>query len=87
MHIEIDDVAGVSRQGGSGTGGGVVASRHQAIRISGRRHLSRRAGSGLDCTGCSQPLTGATVVVGGRVYCTWDCAVSVAGTVPGLYFG
>ena len=27
------------------------------------------------------------VIVAGSVYCTWDCATSVAGTVPGLYFG
>ena len=38
----------------------------------------------MDCVACSRPVA---VIAQGRVFCTWDCAVSTAGAVPGLYFG
>ncbi|HZQ48721.1 MAG TPA: hypothetical protein VFB69_00235 [Candidatus Dormibacteraeota bacterium] len=76
----------MSRRVGSGTGGGTATGRHQAIRLSGRSHLHPRA-SELECSACRRPVTGVAVIVAGSVYCTWDCATSVAGTVPGLYFG
>jgi hypothetical protein len=41
----------------------------------------------IDCVSCQQPIRGTAVVIAGRLYCTWDCAVSAAGSVPGQYFG
>ena len=85
MHVETNDVAGVSRQGGSGVGGGTATGRHHAVPAPQTLHRIGRAS--LDCIGCSRPVTGVAVVVQGRVFCTWDCAVSIAGPVPGQYFG
>ncbi len=88
VHGEVDHRSGVSRQGGSGAGGGMATGRHQAIRLPGRTHSHLRGTAAeLECTGCRRPVTGVAVIVAGRVFCTWDCATSVAGTVPGLYFG
>jgi len=73
----------VSRQGGSGIGGGMAAGRHRTVRPGQRlSHLQS-----LDCVGFLQPLRGGAVVIAGRLYCTWDCAVSASGMLPGQYFG
>ncbi len=75
----------MGRQGGSGVGGGTAAGRHQAVHLSaGHRHSHQQS---LDCVGCLQPIRGAAVVIAGRLYCTWDCAVSASGIIPGQYFG
>ena len=79
------DGRGVSRQGGSGIGGGAAAGRHQAVRLAPRHGHSHH--QSIDCGSCLQPIRGTAVVIAGRLYCTWDCAVSFAGMVPGQYFG
>jgi hypothetical protein len=85
MHARLENDVGVSRQGGSAIGGGVAANRHHAVQLGTRSKHSRR--QLLDCVACSQPVTGVKVVVAGSAYCSWDCAVSVAGIIPGQYFG
>ena len=87
MHTRLEDDAGVSRQGVSGIGGGIAAGRHHAVQFNAgpKQHSARRRQ--LDCVACSQPVTGMQVVVAGSVYCSWDCAVSVGGIIPGQYFG
>ena len=82
---ETDDFAGVSRQGGSGVGGGTAAGRHHAVQIRPRRRYAQV--KSLSCVACDRPVAGVAVVLQDRVFCTWDCAVGVAGTVPGRYFG
>ena len=85
MQPRTDDLGGVSGQGGSGAGGGAAASRHRGLQPTPSTHRTGRPA--VECVSCSRTLTGTAIVVAGRVYCTWDCAVSTAGTVPGQYFG
>jgi hypothetical protein len=85
VHGEIDHVAGVSRQGGSGIGGGVAAGRHRAIPQV--EPLNRTSLVSLECAGCRRPLTDAAVFLAGKVYCGTDCVQSLAVPIPGLYFG
>jgi len=66
-------------------GGGAATGRHQAIQLSPRRRHSHH--ESIDCVSCRQPIRGTAVVIAGGLYCTWDCAVSAAGLVPGQYFG
>jgi hypothetical protein len=73
----------VGRQA-AGTGGEIAPGDHRQVTASAIRNLPRVV---LDCAGCSRPITGEAVVIQGRLYCTWDCAVSAAGLIPGHYFG
>ena len=82
MHARSHDVPGVSRQGGSGIGGGIAAGRHRATGTA----RTAPPGPALSCVSCTGPVTGVAVVVQSRVYCSWDCAVTSAG-IPGRYLG
>lgn len=63
----------------------MAAGRHRSGAAGG---MSRpEPASTLDCGGCRGGVTGPAVVMLGRVYCSWDCAVSAAGLIPGQYFG
>jgi hypothetical protein len=75
----------VGRQGATGVGGGMAAGRHRSAAGGG---MSRRAAArALVCGGCRGGITGQAVVIQGRAYCSWDCALSTAGLIPGQYFG
>jgi len=86
MRSQTQDGHGVSRQGGSGIGGGAAAGRHRAYPAQSGPSILQRRHSELSCVGCGGTVSGVAVVVQSRVYCG-DCAVTTAHPVPGLYFG
>jgi hypothetical protein len=87
MHGRAHDGPGVSRQGGSGIGGGIAAGRRHAIPGGPQASSFRDAkAQALPCDGCGAPVRGVAVVVQRRLYCE-GCAVVFAHPVPGLYFG
>ena len=87
MQTQIHHDGGVSRQGGSGVGGGTATGRHHASQpVPSGPSVFQQGFTVLSCDTCGGRVSGVAVVVQRRVYCG-DCAVTSASHVPGLYFG